>query len=178
MASFFPTVCHLDKWKLEAEVKYKGKKSQLILDEKSKLSGHYNHYGSYVPEEIDMFQRDFQSKIEDWTITEDTPFLASGNQELIFPDFSFRNRDDMVIHLELFHRWHATQLLSRIKIGEKKPDIPLVVGVDRNLYKAPEIKEKLDKSSWFTEHGFLFNSFPGVERVRKCLKQLAKNLNK
>ena len=178
LASFFPTVCHLDKWELEAEVKYRGKRKRLALDQKSKLSGHYNHYGSYVPEEIDVFQRDFQSKIEGWTITEDTPFLASGDQELIFPDFSFRNKDETVIHLELFHRWHATQLLSRIKIGEKKQDMPLLIGVDRNLYKSPEIKEKLDKSSWFTGHGFLFNSFPGVERVSKCLERLAKERKK
>ena len=178
LASFFPTVCHLDKWKLEAKVKYRGKHAILALDQTSKLSGHYNHYGSYVPEEIGVFQKDFQSKVENWTITEDTPFLASGNQELIFPDFSFRNKDKMVIHLELFHRWHATQLLSRIKLGEKKQDMPLLIGVDRNLYKNPDIKEKLDKSSWFTVHGFLFNTFPGVERVHKCLKLLAKKRNK
>ena len=172
LASFFPTVCNLTKWELNATVKYRGKQTLLKLDHNSKLTGHYNHYGSYVPEEIDMFQKEFQIKIEDWTITEDTPFLPSGNQELVFPDFSFQNREGKKIHLELFHRWHATQLLSRLKYVNIKPDILLIIGVDRSIYKKPEIKKKLDKSKWFTDNGFLFTDFPGVERVYKCLKRL------
>ena len=173
LASFFPTVCHLAEWELEATVKYKNREMLLNLDQTSKLVGHYTHYGSYVPEEIELFQKDFESKVHEWTITEDTPFLDTDNQELIFPDFTFQNSTNTIIHLELFHRWHATQLLARLKWGKANPDLPLVIGVDRFLSRKPEIKDKLEKSEWFRKYGFLFNGFPVVEKVHKCLKIFA-----
>lgn len=169
LASFFPTVCHLTKWELEATVKYRGSEHLLQLDEKSRLTGHYNHYGSYVPEEITVFKNDFQSKTDVWSVLEETPFIPTGNQELIFPDLSFENKEGKVVHLELFHRWHSTQLISRLKYLSSNPEVPLSIGVDRSLYKKDNVKRVLDGNNWFTEHGFLFNDFPGVEKVTKCL---------
>lgn len=177
LASFFPTICHLSDWKLETEVKYKERLTTLKLDQDSKLTGHYTHFGSYVPEEIDVFQKDFKSKVKDWKITEDTPFLPSENQELIFPDLSFKNKDKKLVHLELFHRWHATQLISRLQYGDANPNSPLIIGVDRSLYKKPEIKEELDKNQWFANNGFLFNSFPRVDKVCKCLESKERDEN-
>ncbi len=172
LALFFPTVCHLENWELEAEVKFRNRNAVIKLDQKSGLAGHYNNFGSYTPEEIKVFQSEFESKVNDWSITEETPFLPSGNQELIFPDLSFKNNDGKLIHLELFHRWHSTQLLARLKYGDANPDAPLLAGVDRCLYKRPEINDELNKSQWFTKNGFLFNDFPGVDRVYRCLEKL------
>ena len=119
-----------------------------------------------------MFSKLFKKKIEDWKIVETASFLDTGNQELIFPDFSFKNRDGKLIHIEFFHRWHSTQLLKRIEYCNNTPNLPLIIGVDRFLYNKSEIKNKLDSSNWFNQNGILFRDFPGVDRIHKKLKEL------
>ena len=37
------------------------------------------------------------------------------------------------------------------------------------LYKKPEIKERLDSSAFFQSKGFTFSDFPGVDKVKKLL---------
>ena len=75
LAAFFPAVLLLKKWKLTAEIEWKNRSLQLILDEKCGLHSHYRNFSAYVPEEIAMFHRLFREKIRDWTIIGETPFL-------------------------------------------------------------------------------------------------------
>ena len=175
LASFFPAVCTLSKWKISSEIKLKDRVYKLILDEKSSIKSHYRNFNSYIPEEYKMFRKLFEQKINDWEIIESSPFIDMGQQELIFPDFSFQNTGGRVVHIEFFHRWHSTQLLKRLDYCECNPDIPLLVGVDRFLYNKPEIKNRLDASEWFNKNGILFRDFPGVERVHKRLKGITNN---
>ena len=95
-------------------------------------------------------------------------------QEIVFPDLSFRREaDGRTIHLELFHRWHRGQLDRRLALLEQKPDMQLLVGVDRAL---------ADDAAWKvleTDHPalagrlFRFRDFPGVDRVRRVLDAFA-----
>ena len=57
LAAFFPAVLLLKKWKLTAEIEWKNRSLQLILDEKSNLRSHDRNFSAYVPEEIAMFHR-------------------------------------------------------------------------------------------------------------------------
>lgn len=172
LASFFPAVCGLDRWQLEAEVKWRDRALALRLDEKAGLVGHYRHFGAHVPEEIRLFHRQFTKTVTEWKIVGKTPFLDGGNQELIFPDLSFRGLGKRLVHMELFHRWHETPLRARLRLGQERPDLPLIVGVDRYLYNKPAIREELDACEWFARHGFLFRDYPPVSRVRACLERL------
>jgi len=173
LASFFPAVCSLERWRLEADVEWRGRTLGLRLTEKSGLVSHYRNLGAYVPEEIRMFHDLFERTVRNWRIVGGAPFLDTGDQELIFPDLSFRNDGGALVHLELFHRWHATPLLSRLELIERRPDLPLIVGVDRTVYRKPEIRAALDGSDWFEQHGFLFRDYPPVARVAKCLARTA-----
>jgi predicted nuclease of restriction endonuclease-like RecB superfamily len=170
LATFFPAVCLLKKWLIKAEIDMDGKKYKLRLDCKSNLVSHYRNFSAYVPEEVAMFHRLFKEKIQDWQIIGDTPFFDAGNQEIIFADLSFKNSGGKIIHLELFHRWHATPLLKRLEYCAKYPDMPFIIGVDRSLSERPEVKQFLDSSDFFQKKGFLFRDFPGVERVYKLLE--------
>ena len=172
LASFFPAVCTLSKWKISSEIKLKNKIYKLSLNEKSGLKSHYRNFSSYIPEEFAMFYKLFKEKINDWEIIETSSFLDTGKQELIFPDFTFQNTDGKIIHIEFFHRWHSSQLLKRIEYCNNSSDLPLIIGVDRFLYNKPEIKNKLDANSWFNKNGILFRDFPGIERVHKKLKEV------
>jgi predicted nuclease of restriction endonuclease-like RecB superfamily len=169
LACFFPAMLELDKWKLKCTVKYRDKELKLNLDESSALVSHYRNFSSYVPGEIAMFHRLFKSKVSDWHISGNTPLFQADKHELIFPDLSFTGENGVTIHLELFHRWHSTSLLERLEFCDSHPELPLIIGVDRALYKKPEIKARIDGSTCFARSGFLFRDFPGVDNVRKLL---------
>lgn len=170
LACFFPAICLMSKWKIETEVKLGKKELKLKLASRSGLVSHYRD-SSYVPEEIGMFAQLFREKVTDWSILDESSFLDLGDQNLVFPDQSYRSEGGEIIHLELFHRWHSHQLLSRLEYMEQNPSTPLIIGVDRALYKK-ETKALLDNSEWFRNNGFLFRDFPGVDRVKKCLNSV------
>ncbi|MDD5699485.1 MAG: DUF790 family protein [Victivallaceae bacterium] len=168
LASFFPAVCALRKWQLKAGIKPDAKTYRLNLNESAGLVSHYRNFSAYVPEEITLFHRIFNSKAENWNITGETPFIRGNKQEIIFPDLNFEHRSGKVIHLELFHRWHRGMLLRRLEFCARNPELPLLIGVDRALLKG-EIPQLLDASEYFQRKGFLFRDFPGVAKVSALL---------
>ena len=170
LASFFPALLDLPAWKLKTTLKIRDREIRLSLDESCGLKGHYRNFGSYVPEEIAMFRKLFQEKSDDWEVCSAEPVFQAEGYELVFPDMSFRNSAGMVFHLELFHRWHAIPLLRRLEYAEKHPELPLIIGVDRALHRDPALNSRLEESPYFQHSGFLFRDFPGVDRVKKCLK--------
>ncbi|MBE6388697.1 MAG: DUF790 family protein [Lentisphaerae bacterium] len=174
LANFFPAVVSLPDWKLSAQIKIKDRELLCHLSRKDNLVSHYRSLASYIPEEIKMFHRDFAEKQSLWKIVGNTPFIDAGNQQLIFPDLSFAAKNDCpVFHLELFHRWHASQLESRIELLAKRPELPLMLGIDRALVKndeqfdslfvnCPEVKDRC----------WLFRDFPGISNTLKALEKL------
>ncbi|MEA2012131.1 MAG: DUF790 family protein [Verrucomicrobiota bacterium] len=173
LASFFPAICGLDKWKLQTEVSFKGKHI-LSLNEKTGLVSHYKHFSAYIPEEIRIFHKLFKEKANDWQIIGDTPFINIEKQEIIFPDLCFQHCDSkQTVNLELFHRWHRYGLEKHIKYLRKTDS--LIIGVDRHLYKNCRIKEILDDSGLLNEKIFLFRDFPGIRSVKSLLEITCKS---
>lgn len=171
LASFFPAVCALENWKLQAEVEWKNKQRPLRLSNKDNLVCHYRNFSAYVPEEIRLFHRHFKETVDGWEIVGSSDFLDAGDQELIFPDLSFADEAGRVIHLELFHRWHAGQLEKRLAwTDDQHEDLPLIIGVDTSLSRKPEIERLLTNSAWFERRGFTFRDYPPVSKVQRCLE--------
>ncbi len=170
LASFFPAICNLTKWNIETIVNYKQNKYDLQLNQKSNLVSHYNNFSSYIPDEIKLFHKLFKEKSNDWKIVGDTPFIKVAGNDIVFPDLSFKKGKSKVIHLELFHRWHYAQLENRLDFCSKNPNIPLIIGVDRFLYRKRDLKDLLDSNDFFQNKGFLFSDFPITSAVIKCLE--------
>jgi hypothetical protein len=175
IASFFPAVCQLPHWSIAAEVMWKEHPRRLKLDESSGLVSHYSNFAAYRPEEIRMFFEYFRSSQTGWTPDDMPGWIPLGGQELLFPDFVFRNEvSGRECPMELFHLWHAGQLEQRLRWCEEHPERDLLLGVDRALLKKDGVlKERLEASDYFQTHGFLFRDFPGVEKVLKLLDSLA-----
>ncbi|NMA47883.1 MAG: DUF790 family protein [Lentisphaerae bacterium] len=172
LACFFPAVCALARWRLRADVEWKGRTRELVLDESSGLVNHYHNFTAYVPDEIKLFHRHFADTVSAWTIVTHTPFLAGPGNELIFPDLSFANSDGELMHLELFHRWHAGPLRERLDFLRRQPTLPLLLGVDRSLCrKSSALETELTTDPAFVDRVFLFRDYPTVERTRKCLEK-------
>ena len=174
LACFFPAIPDMEKWRITTEIKLNNNLFKLDINQKSELVSHYRNFTSYVPEEIRLFHNQFKEKQETWKIKGQTPFIELAGGDIVFPDLSFEDEAGNVMHLELFHRWHMSQLIKRLDQGalEKVPN--LIVGVDRSLINKGGLKETLEESEWFNNRGFLFRDFPGVATVLKTLKKSSK----
>ena len=174
LARFFPSVVNLKRWSLTAKIihasAYGVKERELKLDDSFGLTSR-DAPGSYVPEEIALFQRSFLKKRTSWRFLEECPILTGEKAFLVFPDFGFTSPDGKTVYLELFHRWHANQLLQRLDQLEGGAPWPLVIGVDRSIASKPEIQERLEASPTFRSHGFLYRDFPTVDKLLAILDQ-------
>lgn len=173
LATFFPNVCAMDKWKLTARVMWKDAPRQLKLDESSGLVC-FNQRGAFCPEEIGIFIKNFKDNAAGWSVDDETPFMKGSGGMLIFPDFAFTDAFGHKVYLELFHRWHSTQLTARLDEMDAGAERRLIIGVDRAVAERPGIKERLDSSKFFAENGFLYRDYPGVEKVLKALNSFLK----
>lgn len=178
LAAFFPAICSVERWSLEAEVAWKTQKNlRLKLNQDTKLECPYHNFAAYVPDEIRLFHQHFQETVEEWKIVGNTPFLHAAGREVIFPDLSFQHQGGTLVHLELFNRWHANGLAQRLKWLEKHPDTPLILGVDRSLLRDAELQNILDNSPWFSQFGFLYREYPTCDRTRRVLQNFLEAKN-
>ena len=173
LASLLPVAVNLKQWKLSAQLKFRDRELKLKLDGKNLLRSPNRSFSSFVPEEIRLYHRLFAEKSADWQIIGDTPFLDGGNQEIIFPDLSFQEKSSgKVIHLELFHRWHAGQLARRIELLKKHPELPLILGIDRSIADEETIAAMTDSDPLLAGRCRLFRDFPGVENTLRTLRKM------
>ncbi len=160
----------MEKWEIFSEVKLNNNRYTLKVNQKSKLVSHYKNFIAYIPDEVRMFHRLFNKESDKWNITGEAPFFRDEDNNIVFPDLSFINKDTKeIVHLELFHRWHSYQLEKRIQFCDENMDLPFIIGVDRFLYKQKDIKEILDNSPFFQKKGYLFSDFPNVNATKKIL---------
>lgn len=169
LASFLPALFCMSKWKCSCALDLNGEK-RLSLDQSSGLSAQFGRLGIYVPEEVKMFVKLFPERVPEWEIVPESPFLRGGRrQDFVFPDMMFR-KGGKTVYLELFHRWHLTQLAGRLGFLKENPGIPLILGVESSALKsAPLLKTALEQHELYGKRIFLFRDFPSMEKVRKIL---------
>ena len=171
LAIFFPAICHLPEWEIRAACFLKKREIDLVLNQKSSLQSPYKNFQAYVPEEIQLFAQHFKETVDDWELVKDIPFLEGrqANEEIIFPDFTLKNRSGNFVYLELFHRWHKAALQKRIQYCLLNPDFPLIIGIDSRCMDK-EIKAALELSNFPEAKYFTFRDYPTVTKVKKCLE--------
>ena len=57
LAIFFPAICTMDEWELEANVEWKERTALLKLDHTSALKCPYQNFAAYLPDEIKLFSQ-------------------------------------------------------------------------------------------------------------------------
>ena len=180
LANLLPAAVNLAQWELYAQLRIKEREVVMKLSHKNNLVSHYKKLSGYIPEEIRLFHSTFNDKQSNWQITGETPFIDGGNQELIFPDLSFVSAESgKVLHLELFHRWHAGGIVRRIELLKNNPQLPLILAIDRALVKSEEEFEKLFADApEIRKRCWLFRDFPGVSSCVNALNRAEKELTK
>ena len=167
LASFFPVICLSKNWHIEAKVKLDGTEYDLELDESSGVKP-FSYTASYIPEEFEMFKKYFNEKVKEWVCEDALYPYKSSAQTVVFPDYVFKNEDtQQQVNLELFHRWHKSQVTQRINNLDQVDNY--IIGIDRSIYKK-ELKDSIDNSGLLDKKIFLFRDFPGVDKVKNILK--------
>ena len=173
LANFFPRILLLKRWKFEAEIDLSTAPSKkglvLQLDEACGIKSHYQSFSGYIPEEFKSFVESFNRASDSWKVSFADTLLTLGKQSYCFPDLCFSHAQKESVYMELFHKWHKGQLEHRLRTLEKNPARNLLVGVARNLFKVPAVKNNLNNSSWFNVNGVLFSDFPSAKSVLTAL---------
>ncbi|MBF0440989.1 MAG: DUF790 family protein [Oligoflexales bacterium] len=166
LANFFPYILHLAKWRIEAEVDWSLKKYVLdVSSDRIEIKSHYSKKEFYIPEEFGYFIESFNKISEQysagWSVKYGEGIVNFGGGFYIIPDFTFQ-RGGSIVHMELFHRWHANQLAGRLKKLAKEPinNNGLVIGICKSLKNSHECTEMAGEAEGLGAKVFWFNNMP------------------
>ena len=170
LANFFPAILHQPKWGLDAEVRIrKNQVHTLHLDQSCGIRSHYRQFLSYIPEEIQLFSQQFTKQIPGWELTSSPEFVTLTGESLCFPDYLLTHCSGKKVALELFHRWHAAPLRSRLDQLDTQNEVPLLIGINRGLLKNVQLAEHVEASVYFSHYGFFFREAPTASKLRPLL---------
>lgn len=173
LAAFFPAVLLMKAWRLRAEITLReGAPEILSLSaDKCPCRSYLQRWSTFVPEEVALFLRSFQEQVREWRCDPDAPLPEIAGEGAVFPDFSFVAADDpgRIVHVEIFHRWHAAPLEKRLEFLAARPETPLLLGIDRFLLGKNGEEAFLTAHPGLENHLFFFSNYPGVERVKRML---------
>ena len=182
LANFFPAILHQPQWQLQAQIRMsKRKEYLLVLNESCKIRSHYRQFLAYLPEEIDLFQKSFQQKSKTWSVEPGKQFLPLGGESYCFPDYMLNHPSGVEVSLELFHAWHASHLIVRLRQLEQERSsesevFPLLVGVAKSLLKDSNVAQAVNQSRYFSQAGFIFGKMPPADKVLLLLEQFVDNM--
>lgn len=173
LSNFFPNVLLMDKWEITAEIKIDDKIMTLETDSSKSIKSHYGSLKGYIPAEF----KDFIKIFNDLPLEEREGFVASegedvlnlGAQNYVVPDMTFQNAEGKRIHLELFHKWHESQLKQRVEALQLGPAVNLVLGVAAELLSREELRETTSYSSHSDLKIFVFKRFPTPKAIMAYL---------
>ena len=173
LANFFVAVLHQPKWELAAEIQFRNKQRYLLsLDESCGIKPISQQFLAYIPEDIQLFQAMLQNKTDDWQIRPGSQFLPLAGDFYCFPDYQLVHSSGVETAIELFHPWHQGHLIARLNTLAEHPDVPLILGVSKELEKKPLIAEALETSTYFAAFGFTFRDVPTMRSLLPILNSL------
>jgi predicted nuclease of restriction endonuclease-like RecB superfamily len=166
IANFFKIICRIQEWKLFAALKIDSQKYSLILN--SNFIAQKKVLSVYYPKEFEIFRQNFEEKSEYWEISDEIEPFSLDAKTIIVPDFMFIHRKTKKkIQLEMFHKWHKSQVFKRLDDLKNYEVHDFILGLDANLYKI--IENDIDEKTQSKIFGF--RDFPSQSIVEKTLNQ-------
>ena len=173
LARFFPALLHQERWSLRAELTVsETRKGLLQLDQEVGIRPPTQRFHDYVPEEITRFRETVAEKCKGWQVLKTPSLVKLKGETRCFPDFSLKHDSGTKVAIELFHPWHATQLITRLDQLDGRKDAPLLVGVAFKLARKNELAERLEASPYYGQWGFDYRDLPTITKLRPLLEAL------
>ncbi len=173
LALFLPDLATASNWRAHAEIELPRGKAQMSGVARARLElshelGLRSESGflAFVPEELRDLGATLAAKLPAWRF-EEAQLLPLPNGELIVPDLQARV-GDVVIAVELFHRWHGAALRRRLDQLVQGLAPRLVIGVERALAKADDVATH----PAFIRHGFAFSEIPVARALKDAVERL------
>lgn len=173
LSNFFPNVLLMDKWEMTAEIKIDEKILTLEVDSTKSIKSHYGSLKGHIPAEFRDFIRIFNDLSAEerggFEAFEGDDVLNLGAQNYVVPDITFQNAKGKRIHLELFHKWHESQLKQRVEGLRNARDPQLILGVAAEVLSKEKLKETVSNSSDSALKIFTFKRFPTPKAIMAYL---------
>ncbi|MES2743918.1 MAG: DUF790 family protein [Bdellovibrionota bacterium] len=173
LSNFFPNILLMDKWSITAEIKLDEKVLTLEIDSSKPIKSHYGSLKGYIPPEFKEFIRLFNemplADRKGFEAMEGDDVLNLGAQNYSVPDISFQNSAGKRVHLELFHKWHETQLKQRVEALSQARSVNLILGVGADLLTKEKLKETMSNSRNEALKIFTFKRFPTPKAIMAYL---------
>ncbi len=172
LANFFSAVLYQEKWELSAQIHFRNQSYHLYLDESCEIVPDSPHFLSYIPDDIELFQKMFHRKTQEWQIAPGSDFVPLEGEFYCFPDYTLVHPSGAEISMEFFHPWHASHLILRLQhLGEQNEPL-LIIGVSKVLLKDPLVAQTIEKSEYFSRFGFVFRTIPTMSKVLPILDKV------
>jgi len=188
IANFFPHVLHCQQWTLMATIPTtsapSGKRT-LRLDQTCGLASTVASTGGHIPPEFKAFAEALQAKLKafntaqvQWSVNEETDPIPLGGGRWMVPDFEIaavtRGKAQKRIVIELFHKWHATAFVERLRelptLKSDKTKVQFLLGVSKSIADVDEVAKLLRENEKVGV--FVFKDFPTPSAVLSTLKKL------
>jgi predicted nuclease of restriction endonuclease-like RecB superfamily len=176
LCQFFPYVLLMSSWELIASIKILEDFYELKVNSSKPIRSHYKGFNGYIPEEFSNLTKNFNALEEKerkfWLAEEGSELLNLGGQSYCFPDFTFRNKNGKLCHLELFHRWHGAELKKRLGFMASRLDSDLLVGVSQDLCKEAPTESLVQLAESNCLGVFRFRNFPTLKAILTHLPEI------
>lgn len=167
MASFLPTLLHVDDWSLEAVVRW-GKRRlrrRFVLSAADGLRPHGRLPGQWQPEELVAFAASFRAQESDWEIDPQGALVDLGGESVLVPDFVFLHRPTGVeVVMEVLGYWRRGAVKKRLALLRRHGPENLVLAVSKQLAAGEDELEGLPGPV------YVFTKTPLVREVVKRLE--------
>ncbi len=126
----------------------------------------------WVPPELSAWLEQLAAKLPGWRPVEAEPILLTGGG-VVLPDLALDDGAG-VVPIELFHRWHLSQL--RLRLQQMRDGLlpGLLIGVDRGLQRLAEARPLMD-DPLIASRGFLFSDLPAPRTLAEALRRTRGN---
>lgn len=168
ISQLFPTILHLTQWELDADLKVKNRDVRLMLNQDCGIKP-LKDFKGYRPPEFEKIATEFNCESKEYMMIPGENPISLGKSIYLFPDFTIKRGGHDVFHLELFHKWHRSNILARFDALKRFPRNDIRIGLSRALTKDLDIQNYLNSCEHARSIAFEFGDFPTPRQLLKLL---------
>ncbi len=133
LANFFPALpMQPGSWSVVAELNYRRRNRPMHITHEHGLISHLADTGTWQSREEQWLDEQFRKLDSPWQIEPGSEVLDLGGQDVVIPDFTFRN-GARVAHLEVVGVWRRAYLQKRLALLAQHGHPNLILAVNRKL---------------------------------------------
>ncbi len=146
LALFVPAVMLLDRWRIEADVRWRQADETLTfsLSPEDGLVSHLRSKGTWVSQEEQVLTQRIDDHRSGWRVRRRAKVIDLGGEDVLVPDFTVEHEDGRRAYVEIVGFWRRGWLERRVELLRRHGPPNLVLCVSRRLVTDRSDLEGLD----------------------------------